>query len=140
MRVTGACLAVCLLVAMSGCGPAGKLARVRGTVRYKGQPLSNAYIAFLPEQPGERIATGTTDSGGRYRLTTFQGFDGAVLGRHRVVVRAEAVPPGPSRAADDITHRPGKLLTPTRYSSPETSGLTAAVGSRRNVFDFDLTD
>ena len=111
-----------------------------GTVRYKGQPLPHAYVAFLPEQPGERIATGTTDSGGRYRLTTFQDFDGAVLGRHRVVVRAEAAQPGPPRAADDITTKPGKLLTPARYSLPDTSGLSAVVGPRRNVFDFDLSD
>ena len=71
MRFARGCLAVCLLVGLLGCGPTGKLASVSGTVRYKGQPLPNAYVAFLPEQSGERIATGTTDSGGRYRLTTF---------------------------------------------------------------------
>ena len=139
MRFAQGCLVVGLL-AVTGCGPSGRLAPVSGTVRYKGQPLPGAYVGFLPEANGERIATGTTDSGGRYRLTTFQNHDGAVLGRHQVVVRAEAQPAGPPRAADDITLKPGKLLTPPRYSAAATSGLNAVVAAKTNVFDFDLTD
>jgi hypothetical protein len=134
-------LAAALLALLAGCGGDARLARVSGTVRYNGKPLANAYVGFWPDEPGLRAASGTTDANGHYRLTTFQGNDGAMVGKHRVMVRAEETPGGPPKAADDITYKRGKLLTPLRYSNVETSKLTAEVVARKkNVIDFDLTD
>jgi len=117
------------------------MAPVSGTVRYNGKPLANAYVSFSPDEPGLRAASGSTDANGHYRLTTFDGYDGAMVGKHRVMIRAEEMPVGPHKAADDITFKRGKLLTPLRYSNADTSGLTAEVVARKNnVIDFDLTD
>jgi hypothetical protein len=126
---------------VSGCGddPRG-LAPVSGTVRYNGKPLPNAYIAFFPDEKGVRAASGSTDQNGHYRLMTFVAHDGARVGTHKVVVRAEEMPEGPPKAADDITAKRGKLLTPARYSDPDKSGLTADVGKKDNVIDFELHD
>jgi len=117
------------------------MATVSGTIKYNGKPLANAYVGFSPDEPGLRAASGTTDSNGYYRLTTFEGNDGAMVGKHHVMVRAEEIPEGPPKAADDITYKRGKLLTPQKYSNTDTSGLTADVVARKNnVINFDLTD
>jgi hypothetical protein len=133
---------LCLVALLTGCGGDDRrLAPVSGTVRYNGKALAGAYVAFWPEETGVRAASGTTDENGHYRLTTFQSYDGARVGKHRVVVRAEEIPEGPPKAADDITAKRGKLLTPARYSNHETSGLTAEVAAKKdNVIDFDLSD
>jgi hypothetical protein len=125
------------------CGSDGGPARapVSGTVWYRGQPVARALVTFVPEARGARVASGSTDASGKYRLGTFGSGDGAVPGRHRVGIRAEAAPEGPPRAADDLKAKPGKLLTPARYANPETSDLTAEVeAGKNNVFDFRLED
>jgi hypothetical protein len=134
--------ALFLVAPIVGCGGDPRVATVSGTVTYKGKPLPNAYVAFWPEKQGERAATGSTDANGRYRLTTYQAYDGAVIGKHGVMIRAEEVQvaEGPPKAADDITLKRGKLLTPPRYSNAVTSGLTALVAPKNNVIDFDLQD
>ena len=143
MRSPSCCLAmICISLALSGCGDNSgpRLAQVTGTVTYQGKPLPGAYVGFAPEKPGERAASGSTDSQGQYRLTTFTNFDGAVLGKHKVMIRAEEPPDDPTKAADDITLKRGKLLTPRKYTDPETSGLSADVADQHNVINFDLSD
>lgn len=141
MRTLGYLLLVVLIPLLSSCGNNNGLATVTGTVRYNGKPLPNAYIAFSPMENGLRSAGATTDSEGRYNLTTFQSNDGAPVGKHRVIIRAEELPEGPRLAADDINYKRGKLLTPPRYSDPELSGLTAdVIAKKKNVIDFNLTD
>jgi hypothetical protein len=133
---------------LSGCGddPRG-LARVSGKVRYNGQPLADATVLFAPEEHGARAASATTDNKGYYRLTTFDSFDGAKVGKHRVAVyRLEKVSmeevdriltPEEQRTGKP----PQKLLSPARYRDINTSGFTAEVVARKkNVFDFELTD
>ena len=125
------------------CGNDGGPARapVSGTVWYQGKPVAGALVTFVPEAKGARVASGSTDAKGKYRLGTFRSNDGAVLGRHRVGIRAEAAPEGPPRAADDVQGKRGKLLTPARYANPETSGVTVDVeAGKNNVFDFHLED
>src|SRR5690349_816330 len=117
-------LAGCLLLLAVGCEDS-RMVPVSGTVRYKGEPLPNAYVAFWPEEKGVRAATGSTDANGHYQLTTFKRYDGAFIGEYRIMIRAEEVPEGPPKAADDITFKRGKLLTPQHYSNAQTSGLTA---------------
>ncbi len=62
---------------------------VSGQVRYAGKPLAEAKVLFVP-QAGGRPATGDTDQQGRFRLTTFERGDGALVGEHAVTV----FPPG----------------------------------------------
>jgi hypothetical protein len=128
---------------LSGCGNERKLEPVSGTIRYKGEPLANASVAFVPDENGVRGATATTDGEGRYRLTTFESYDGARVGTYRVAVqavdRSDDSPENPR--ADQLKPKPRKVLTPARYGAINTSGLTAEiVHGKKNVVDFELTD
>ena len=104
-------LAVWLITALTACGDGGRgLAPVSGTVRYKGAPLANAHVQFVPEEQGARSASGTTDASGHYRLTTFDSYDGARVGKHGVTVAITEEPekPGmPDGDAPQVGPRPG---------------------------------
>lgn len=82
-------LALVIGASLLGCtGRSNRLPTVpvSGTVVYRGQPVENASVAFLaPGAPSP--AFGTTDDAGRFRLTTFEPDDGAIVGRHVVTVR-----------------------------------------------------
>jgi hypothetical protein len=137
-------LTVAFIVLLGGCGNNERnLQPVSGTIRYKGQPLPNASVAFVPDENGVRGATATTDHEGRYRLTSFEINDGARVGTYRVAIRAvdrsDETPDNPR--LDQLNPKPRKVLTPVRYAAIDTSGLTAEVAhGKKNVFDFDLTD
>ena len=89
-------LIVRMLVALSlatavlaGCSKNGGLitAPVKGKVTFKGKPLPNGTVMFVPgEGPA---ATGEIGSDGAYRLTT-GSIDGAVLGNHKISITALA--------------------------------------------------
>jgi hypothetical protein len=149
-----AVLAVCGLAALAaGCGAGdGRpvLARVSGTVTYKGKPLPGASLVFYPEQQGIRSAMALTDEQGRYKLWTYDQNDGAPVGNCQVTVTlrgpAEKTAIHPSARGkglgdayyEQVTST-GRPLIPEKYFNPQTSGLTAVVvEGRHNTFDFAL--
>lgn len=84
-------LLACLVVpVMFGCGgnsgPA--LYETGGVVTYKGQPLANATVQFIPGEADKGIPTaqGTTNDKGEYRLKV-RGDAGAAAGTYSVVVQ-----------------------------------------------------
>jgi len=85
--------AVCLL--MAGCGGSGVVA-VSGTLTYKGKPVTNAFINFVPENG--RPSMGETDPEGKFTLTYDPQAKGAQLGKHKVFVQynplADSTKPG----------------------------------------------
>lgn len=104
---------------------------VSGTLTYKGEPLENHQISFLPSD-GRRPAIGTTDATGRFTMGTNRAGDGAPPGTHKVtVVWSPPTPPdgaGQETVIDDPTLLPKpKVQIPAKYSSPESSGLTQEV-------------
>jgi hypothetical protein len=116
-----------------GCGdrkPA--LAAVRGTVYYRGAPLSGGSIVFTPDpERGGRgpLAFGRIKPDGTYTLATGTQ-PGAVPGWHRVTVKAFPPPDGAPPSADPL---------PAKYSDPEQSGLGREVkAGDANLFDFHL--
>jgi len=58
-------LSSCLLLA--GCGGSG-IVTVSGTLTYKGKPVTNAFINFVPADGG-RPSMGETDASGKFTLT-----------------------------------------------------------------------
>jgi hypothetical protein len=74
-------LAVCAL--LSGCGGSDVVA-VSGTLTYKGNPVTNAFINFVPEKG--RPSMGETDENGRFTLTYDPQTKGAQVGKHKVHV------------------------------------------------------
>jgi hypothetical protein len=63
---------------------------VEGIVTKDGIPLSGIEVVFLADSDAGTVgprAAGRTDETGHYRLRTDEGEDGAVVGKHRVVIR-----------------------------------------------------
>jgi hypothetical protein len=87
-----------LLVGLAGCS--GNMKQVSGTLKYKGEPVPNAYVTFTPDNG--RPSWGETDEQGRFTLHYDNNQDGATAGTHKVSVR-------PKPTANTVTE-PGKPL------------------------------
>jgi hypothetical protein len=142
-------------VLVLGCGDETGLGRrypVSGTVTYKGQAVAKGSISFRPTEGGGRPASGNI-AGGTYSLTTAADNDGALPGTYQVSIIARDADvtkaQEEARAKNKVvflqkvaaqTHKAAKSLIPTKYESPNTSGLTREVKEQSNRIDFDLTD
>jgi len=120
--------ALCCLVCW-GCGPAGSgkvpdLIPVKGKVTYKGKPLTKGTIKFEPEGFG-RPAVGHLQADGSYVLTTRSDGDGVVAGDHRVSIAGLEKSLSKDRAIK-------------KFTSPNTSRLTATVDAEHTEFNFNL--
>ena len=125
-------LSCCLvgLFLLTGCG--SDAATVSGKVTLDGKPLAKGNIAFY-SGGSAALATGSINSSGNYTLQT--GTDkGLTPGNYQVTVVANDVVEPAQEFASPIP----KLITPAKYSSVSTSGLTAEVKPGSNTFNFDL--
>jgi hypothetical protein len=113
------------------------MAPVSGKVTYQGKPVPKGSVTFASTTPGGRNATGQLDAEGNYKLQTENPGDGALVGDYLVTIYAHDEP-----ILDYIPKKPipPKILAPTKYEKPETSGLKATVASGSNTFDFELKD
>lgn len=95
----GVCL---LLISLTGCSKSGPVVvPVSGVLTFKGKPVTNAWIDFMPE--GGRLSSGQTDDQGRFRLAYDPEKSGALVGKHKVVLR-----PRPVTVADQEAVMRGK--------------------------------
>ena len=139
-------LLVCLCFQTVGCGKA-KVSRepvykISGKILYKGQPVEDADVVFTCTEKN-RSAFGRTNGLGEFKLTTFVSNDGAVPGKHVVLVTKIQVG-APVEVADisDPAYEPPKLhestdpkpknAIPSRYSDAKKSDLFAVVSEGEN--------
>jgi len=85
-RLVLAVIVTVAAVAADGCRRGPRVVPVSGVVEVDGAPLTSGAITVVPDRG--RAASGTIGTDGRFTLTTFVPGDGAILGRHRVVVIA----------------------------------------------------
>jgi hypothetical protein len=129
-------LSPCLLVCLTGCGGGGpKTVPVRGTVTYKGKPVPNGTVLFVPVAGPH--ATGEIGPDGSYVLTTVRPGDGAVPGTYKVVIVALQDMTG--RLPEERTPLPPPIV-PNKYTSIATTDLTAEVKDQENTINFPLND
>jgi hypothetical protein len=109
----------------------GALFACRGTVIYKGQPVTSGYLLTGRRNANaqELGAIGVIDKNGHFELTT-NGEVGARLGQHQVAVMVFLAAPIP------------QPLVPRHYTDLKTSGLTIEVtaDTEKNSFDLVLKD
>jgi hypothetical protein len=79
-------MAFLAILLVGGLGCSGRLVKVTGVVRLDGEPIEGAGVVFAREGDEGRPATGTTDSGGVFYLSTFKDGDGALRGDYRVTI------------------------------------------------------
>jgi hypothetical protein len=154
------CGLLALAAAAGGCqcGQTWNLVPVEGTVTKNGRPLANIEVVFLADSDagthGPR-ASGTTDESGHYRLRTDSGEDGAVMGKHRVILLdlvaarkqllrsfrreqlkevAEASPENAKRL-EELKNSAEELRVPPKYESFSKTPLRAEVRSEPLVFE-----
>jgi hypothetical protein len=129
------CLAV-VLPTLSACssGPEPTYP-VQGVVKVDGEPLEGGSILFEPVQAGatgkHHSARGTIDSTGHYTLSTFGEGDGAVAGRHHVMVFEKEV------QVDD-PNLVRYTIIPDEYHTPETTPLVIEVKPESNEIDVPI--
>jgi hypothetical protein len=135
------------------------MAPVRGTVTFHGKPVAGASVAFLTTG-APRLAVGTTDESGNFRLTMFEPNDGAFLGTHVVTIRKlSSEPPATTPAAeaaadatidsaaiDRAMEQDARAMMkarselPAKYADRNTSDLHLDVVDGENVFEINLVD
>jgi len=132
-----------LLCALPGCGGENfSLAPVSGTITLDGEPLADATIVVSPERasldatanvgPG---STGTTNGEGQFTLTTIDGRDGAVVGKHSVIISA-----GGGRDVSDFDEYGAENAekVPSRYNTNSTLVLEVPAAGTDTV-KFELS-
>lgn len=120
------------LALFAGCGSdRPTTVPVTGVVTIDGKPLPNAGLVFQPVAGG-RIASGSTDAKGEFKLELYDDRPGAVEGDYEVGVTAKkvtGVEVGPDGLALPVD--PAKIkeewLAPQKYSDPKSSGLKVSV-------------
>ncbi|MDO5552820.1 MAG: carboxypeptidase-like regulatory domain-containing protein [Planctomycetia bacterium] len=138
-----------LLFASCGRKDSVPVVQVTGRVVYKGEALAGASVEFHPDSD-QRPAAAITDAEGNFILRTVGAKkEGALPGTYRVAIRKSvntnkerpvpAVTNGPP-GSQRLPHPVLKSVIPEKWSSPETSGLSAVVekkGENRFVFEIE---
>jgi hypothetical protein len=119
-----------LALSLAGCsGDPDKIGAVpaAGSVTYKGKPLETGSIQFIPEKG--RSASGVIKDG-QFVMSTYEELDGAIPGKHAVIVSAYKEVKIAGRTEPEQV-----LIVPERYANPVSSGLTVEVpsGGKRDI-------
>ena len=116
--------------ALSAAGCGVKAVPTKGVLTVAGKPLAKATVMFVPEDPTGTTATGMTDAGGAFELTTFKSNDGALPGTYKVtILHSEPVelPPGlktPEEVMAAESKAPRQASTiPEQYTRPDQTPL-----------------
>ena len=140
-----------LLLACGGCGESGPgLYPAKGRVVYKEAPVAGANVTFFAADG--RIATASTNADGQFSLMTGTK-PGVALGDYQVGItklnQMEGMPanPKPEDMAKMMSMKSRSMpkqenALPTKYATPQGSGLTATVtkDASKNEFKFNLED
>lgn len=103
---------------------------------FEGQPVADAVVVLAPRDPGGAAASGTSQSDGLVRFSTFESQDGVVPGRYSVSVMKTVVEEPEGLDSNDPNYDPRRAerqvsksrdLLPVRYKTPAESGLTVEV-------------
>jgi hypothetical protein len=87
-NITGLAILGAITLALSGCGEA-KVVPVTGTLTYKGNPVPNVYVHFVPENG--RPSMGQTDAQGRFTLAYDPQTKGVQRGKHKVWIQRNPI-------------------------------------------------
>jgi hypothetical protein len=122
------CAVVVSSLVLGGCGSDPDFVSAvpaAGMVTFNGKPIETGTIGFIPEKG--RPASGQIKDG-QFILTTYDDGDGALPGKHRVMVTSTKQIPSKIKGADPET----VYLIPKMYASPSESYLTVEIPPEGN--------
>jgi len=126
------CLLIAVLLLLAGCRDENAgLVPVKGKVTYKGKPVPNGTINFMPDSGRSAYAEIKPD--GSYSLM-------AIPATHKVVVMA--LQDNTNRLPEERSPTPPPIV-PVKYTHIATTDLKAVVedkGKEANTIDFELKD
>ncbi len=129
-------LALGLAFLVLGCSGGPPVGEVGGVVTAGGQPLDKIQVEFFPTSDGP-TSIGVTDASGKFSLKTSDNRPGAMVGKHKVVLRdvgiwGERV--GRMNEGKDLS-KGKKIRIPAQFSDIKTTPLNAEVktGSKNTV-------
>jgi hypothetical protein len=74
-----------LLVALASCGSKPGVVKVTGTLSYKGKPVTNAHLDFIPDSG--RATWAETDDQGHFVVHYDRTQDGIAVGKNKVSIK-----------------------------------------------------
>jgi hypothetical protein len=131
---------------LAGCGGNRGPERVlvSGTVTYKGAPVNEGRIRFIPAAASEVPMSGAYIVEGKYQV---DGRGGIPVGTHKVQIEGyrwtgAATPKNPpqSAAPDAIQGSVGSQFLPPKYNTETQLEITIPPGSGKIVKNFDLAE
>ena len=111
------------LLFFTGCSGANDLlptTKVDGSVSFQGIALESGTVTFFPIAGGKH-AIGLIAKEGVFNLSTYETGDGAILGKHKVVINVSYQMPDGKPAPDSV------LRIPVKYTKLETTPLIVEV-------------
>ncbi len=133
-------VAVCALP-LAGCGDGPALVPVSGKVTLDGKPLANVWINFQPIAADPKVPPGPgssakTDAEGQYTLRVDERKNGAVVGKHKVMIQ-----PGEEGgdADADAGGKRRKSVVPAKYIGVESTLRCDVPAGGKADADFALT-
>ncbi|WP_145034780.1 hypothetical protein [Caulifigura coniformis] len=116
---------------------------MKGKITYKGEALHVGSIMFVPEAGG-KTAVANISKDGEYVLGSYEDDDGAILGKHRIMIIALTAPGGTGLPEDFIKAKGGAeaqvSVIPEKFSDDKTSKLVAEVKDGENTIDIVLSE
>ena len=135
LRAHRAVLGLLLALPWVGCSdPTGGREAVSGDIRFKGQPLDQGTIQFLPTD-GQDTTSGGAIADGKYAVAK---KDGLKPGKYKVVISSGD--PKVHAPADELPGAPfpvAKERIPKEYNT-QTNQVVEVKAGGPNTFDFDI--
>jgi hypothetical protein len=134
----------CAVLFAVGCGSKSqKFAPVSGRVTMDGKPQEGVMVTFAPIAPEGSIEAGPSSSGktnanGEFVLTTVQGVNGAVVGKHRVGFSRLEADVGSHDTRPPRGGWPQKNAIPDKYNTNSKEEFTVPDGGTDKA-DFNLS-
>lgn len=140
---------LCLLALASvGCDSGPAMAPVEGVVTLDGEPLEGATVLLEPEIK-VRGTIGITDASGKFSMTAYIGTNGVAIAKGidlaaggaeaETTATDEELEAGEDDGSgEDYAEDSNELLTPAKYGSARTSGITIDVQDGMAPVTFEM--
>jgi hypothetical protein len=129
-------LALGLMAVVPGCGPGGpERVVVSGAVTYKGQPVPEGMIRFVPSDTADTPLSGAVITNGQYKA---DGHGGVAVGKYKVLIEGIRMDKTVWSKFPDVGARIQYI--PEKYNTNSQLEFSVESGSRPITKNYELTE